>query len=108
MSSRTVLLTLLAVVGSTALAVASAAPPVKPLEVVTVGVTPATFSDADRAKLAEVVRRLAAESTRPKVWRPAAVGLTVKPVDASMRSAAVGVRNREKPVQAAPDKAGQP
>ncbi len=108
MSNRVVVLTLLAVVGAPALAGAAGPPPVKPAEVVTVGTAPATFSAADRAKLAEVVRRFAAESARPRVWHPGAAELMVKPVDVSTRTPATGARDRKKPMPTAPEKAGRP
>ena len=108
MSNRIVILALFLAMGSATSAVGSEPAPVKPREVSTVGITPAAFTAADRAKLAEVGRRLAAANARPAVWRPAAPSSAVKPPDAATRSAAVGVRNREKPVQVAPAPAGRP
>ena len=98
-SDRIVLWTLLGVLGSTAPAVASEAPSAKPLEVSTVGTTPAAVNDADRAKLAEVGRRHAAERAKPAVWRVPLFVADVKKPDAATMAPAPGVRDRRKPAE---------
>jgi hypothetical protein len=108
MSNRIVLLTLLGVLGSTALAAASGPAPAKPLEVSTVGTTPAAVTDADRAKLAEVGRRHAADRAKPAVWRVPVFVSDVKKPDAATQVPSAGVRDRRKPAAEKSATGGRP
>jgi len=108
MSNRTALLALLGALGIITPAVASEPAPAKPVEVSTVGTTPATFNAADRAKLAEVGRRHAAERAKPAVWRVPLFVTDVKRPDAAVQLPAVGVRDRRKPAEEKSASGGRP
>jgi hypothetical protein len=112
----------LLILGSTlsvAVIAAGPAPPrEKPPEVSTVGTVPAVLTEADQAKLVEVLRRLAVQGAQapalqsPSPWF-ATLPIVAKAPDFETRTPSVGVRDRTKPVEpgsgpAVPVQGGRP
>jgi hypothetical protein len=104
-------LVILACLTTAAIADPAPKPRVKDPEVSTVGTTPVTLTEADRAKATEWEHRAAARRASTEAQRQAGVRISAprspgKPVEISTRVPSRGPRVRVKPVQPAPTKGG--